>query len=306
MANIGAIIGVVVALGIIALLVWYLGTLKESWKHGKGKIVYQCVTVSPDPNEPTANTGSCQIVAAPGKTSYSTHPSIAECKTKCGIYYACRPIFVGEGICEIVGDNTNGSWAPNFSTCDTVCNKFDPAPLSGSIASGRYQIQSTQGKTNEETAPAYLVSRYDPDTNMVYAWIDVNATQETADIFEFNLSSGTIKSNKRIQPNNPPGNKYPYPDQDLYLSIQVDTTTNPPTRIAIILEPLGNSQYTRQWFLSTDNVAGGRIARAWTEGAPNDYVCVQNAYPNTDPQQQSAPYCRTLGDVWGFKFIPRP
>ena len=307
--TIGSVIGIVVALGVIALLVWLLGgTKKETFKYNKGKIVFECDLTTPDPTRPVVSTGSCKIVAAPGTGGINqTFPSMSLCENKCGTYWGCQQsIGPGVGLCENVGNNCTGAYKNTQKECDDVCNKYDPAPTPN-VSSGRYLIQSTlNGQEGLQNRAAYLVTRMETDPTTgnltVVAFIDPTATTATADVWTFDQSVGTLNTNKLYNVSG-----YAFNGQALYLAV---TTPDPPAKDqpgnSIILQPLTGgpySVYTLGWFLSMDPINAGRIATPWHIDA-YDYLCVGSIYPTVDPQLQPAVGCRLNNSSYGLKFIP--
>lgn len=314
----GIVIGIVIALGLVTLAFWFFGRYKESFKYKKGKLVYECDLTYPIPNDPWASTGKCNMKARTTDKP-STYVSMTDCNGKCGTFYTCQPGGTVGFRCLMTGQDNNGVYSKTNSGCDATCNKYNPGPQRGSVPSGKYLIRTTNNATYPQGA--YLRTYYDctatgsgasASNNQVYAFFDTTATAETADVWTFDLGAGTLKSNQVYSATTPScastGLVYPYAGQELYLSMIApeDQKSAPQWSIMAPLTGSPYSNFTKGWYLSTDTISGGRIARDWGQELPYDFVCVDSYFPRSSTAQnpgQPAWYCRAIGDVGSLQFV---
>lgn len=307
---IGAIIGICVFLVFVVLAIWLLQKPKESFKFKKGKIGYFCIQVPVDKKDANATIGIPTLLAISPKRPQSQFASIEDTKLKCGQFFRCTPAGVAGNQCQSVAIRLDNDYVTSLKECDSVCNKYNPAPPRNTVKSGNYLVKSS----NNETFPngAYLVTYYDCPTNEVYALLDPNATELTADIWTFDIKAGTIKTNKKYPSvptncNGPSPNTYPWGNQDLYVAIMFPP--NDPQNRLIYMQPLAggiSSQYTLGWFLTNDSLSGGRIARDWNLPVPEDYACANSYFPSNSklPFAQPFEFCRNIGSTGSLSFVP--
>lgn len=312
MSALGAVIGIAVALIIIAVLVYVVGKYKEPLKYKKGKIVYDCDSKPADPKnpKPEETVGTCVIKERKNNLP-SKYSSMARCKPRCGTFYQCVNAGIEGNRCIKVSNNLGEQYVNSLQECEKNCNANNPAPIPGTVSSGTYVIKSSNNNDPAYKNGAFLISRYDCNTNQVYAVLDENATFETADRWTFSSSSGTIKTNKQYPAtfDNCIGKVFPYASRDLYLSFSsTETNLGDDKRRLAVLAPLG-SDMTTDWFLSIDPLSNGRIARKWELSSPYDYGCVDSYFPRLGPQQQQNyaqpfQFCRAIGFTGSYQFLP--